>query len=209
MKRVGLVENFTTAFVTWLFVLQVAAGQESQRSCLREDFREIPAEIPITQNHIVNADLTLHLYGTSANLIKKSHHDEPADDPYYVWSGLCTGTWGFTFSPHSGKFDLSTGGTLRWRSRQSGEHYPRILIRLENGGFFVSDQSDTGGTDWHLWEFDLVETTWTSVNIDTFSLDKNNKTPDLARVTEIGVTDLKPGRESEHCSRIDWIEICR
>ena len=42
---------------------------------------------------MANPDLLLGLYGPGEDGIKKSHHDKPADDPYYIWSGTCTGNW--------------------------------------------------------------------------------------------------------------------
>src|ERR1051325_11237188 len=60
---------------------------------LREDFRVLPPATPLTQEHIANQSLTLHLYGAGAESIKKSHHEEKADDPFYVWSGQCTRPW--------------------------------------------------------------------------------------------------------------------
>ncbi|PYT32196.1 MAG: hypothetical protein DMG57_02625 [Acidobacteria bacterium] len=59
----------------------------------REDWKEIPAATPITQEHVAAADLILSLYGPGKANIRKSHHDTPADDPYYVWSGECEGNW--------------------------------------------------------------------------------------------------------------------
>lgn len=50
----------------------------------REDWKEIPAEIPLSQKHVNNPDLTVQLYGPGQDSLKKSHHDRPADDPYYV-----------------------------------------------------------------------------------------------------------------------------
>ena len=46
-------------------------AQESYRPGLffREDWKEIPAEIPLNQKHVANADLTVHLYGASIALV--------------------------------------------------------------------------------------------------------------------------------------------
>jgi hypothetical protein len=62
----------------------------------REDWKEIPAEIPLHGGHVSNADLIVGLYGPGKDSIKKSHHETPPDDPYYIWSGLCTGNWAVT-----------------------------------------------------------------------------------------------------------------
>src|SRR5690348_11908057 len=57
----------------------------------REDFTETPAATPITQGHLSNAKVALALYGPGKDGMKKSHHDTPADDPYYIWDGTCEG----------------------------------------------------------------------------------------------------------------------
>jgi|GEM_PF-3608381 len=62
----------------------------------REDWKEIRPAIPVTQEHVVNKDLILGLYGPGLDSIKKSHHDTPADDPYYIWSGISVGNWAVT-----------------------------------------------------------------------------------------------------------------
>src|SRR5512140_2178264 len=73
----------------------------------REDFRVLPPATPITQEHIANQRLTLHLYGPGAEMVKKSHHEEKADDPFYVWSGQCAKTWGIAFRKSDAPADLS------------------------------------------------------------------------------------------------------
>ncbi len=173
----------------------------------REDWKEIPAETPVSQKHVVNPDLILALYGTAKDQIKKSHHDQPADDPYYIWSGTCKGTWGLTLARKDQALDLSRGGLIQWRSRQSGERFPRILIRLADGRFYVSDQTDTNAADWHVFAFIVDRLTWSALNADTFLPIPLDKKPDLRKVLEIGFTDLEPGVGTPVSSRIDWIEV--
>jgi hypothetical protein len=70
------------------FVISVdLLGQNSYRPGLfyREDWKETPAEIPLNQSHVENSALTVHLYGAGIDSLKKSHHEKPADDPYYGW----------------------------------------------------------------------------------------------------------------------------
>ena len=67
---------------------------------MREDWKEIPAATPVTQDHVVNKDLILGLYGPGCDSIKKSHHESPADDPYYIWSGYLPGQLGCDSEEH-------------------------------------------------------------------------------------------------------------
>ena len=114
-----------------------AFAQERPGIFFREDFKESPAEIPITQNHIANSELEISLYGPGADVVKKSHHDTPADDPFYVWSGLCEGNWAVTLRHKSKYVDLSQFGKIRWRSKQTGYRQLHIIIKLEDGTWLV------------------------------------------------------------------------
>ena len=70
-------------------------AQERPGLFFREDWKEIPAATPVTQEHVSHPDLIVTRHGPGETGIKKSHHDKPADDPYYIWSGNCLdGTWG-------------------------------------------------------------------------------------------------------------------
>ena len=72
-----------------IFSASMLSAQERPGLAFREDFTETPAEIPINQSHLSNQSLTLALHGPGKDVIKKSHHDKPLDDPFYVWSGYC------------------------------------------------------------------------------------------------------------------------
>jgi hypothetical protein len=55
----------------------------------REDWKEIAAVAPVTQAHVANPGLVLGLYGPGKDGVRKSHHETPSDDPYYIWLGSC------------------------------------------------------------------------------------------------------------------------
>ena len=46
--------------------------------------KETPPATPVTQEHVANPDLILSRHGPGQAHVRKSHHDTPADDPYYV-----------------------------------------------------------------------------------------------------------------------------
>ncbi len=184
----------------------VAAGQSGMPLYFREDWKEIPAA-PVTQEHVNSPELVLHTYGSAKDQIKKSHHEEPPLDPYYIWSGETTGRWGITLSRQGHVLDLSQGGVVRWRSNQSGQHFPRILIRLLNGDFYVSNQTDTNASEWHVFEFILSNVTWSKLDPESLVQRPEWDKPDLTQVVEVGFTDLEAGAGSDSSSRIDWIEV--
>ena len=173
----------------------------------REDFKESPAATPVTQEHVANPDLILSLYGPGKAGIKKSHHDTPSDDPYYIWSGVCTSNWAVTLRHKTALADLTGLAKIRWRTKQAGFRQLRIILKLAGGAWLVSDQYDGPSTDWRVREFNLGDLRWRKLDLDTVSEAGWVDRPDLSRVDEIGFTDLMRGGGSDACSRLDWIEV--
>lgn len=172
----------------------------------REGWRETPPAAPITQAHVANADLELLLIGPGAAGVKKSHHDQPADDPYYVWSGDATGTWAVAPRHRQVVFDLSHGA-IRWRSRQSGFRQLHPIVQLEDGRWLVADQADGASDEWRVREFATADLTWRTLDAATIVEGKSVSRPSLARITAVGFTDLMRGGGTPASSRLDWIEI--
>ena len=173
----------------------------------REDFVEISAATPVTQEHIVNKILILGLYGPGCDSIKKSHHDTPADDPYYIWSGLCLGNWAVTLKNTKSYVDLTGYAKILWRSKQAGLRCVHLVLKLADGTWLVSTQGDCISKDWRINEFNIMDLNWYTLNIKSVIEIKPIKDPDLSKVDEIGFTDLMPGGGSDSCSRLDWIEV--
>ena len=173
----------------------------------REDWKEIPAATPVTQEHVSNPDLVLGLYGPGCDSIKKSHHASPADDPYYIWSGLCLGNWAVTLKSRTSYADLREYAKIVWRSRQSGLRSLRIILKLADGTWLVSDQFDGQSKDWRIHEFNLADINWYVLDHRSVVEGLPVSNPDLSRVDEIGFTDLMRGGQSNACSRLDWIEV--
>src|SRR5687768_7176139 len=86
----------------------------------REDWRENPAATPVTQAHVANPDLIVTRHGPGEAKIKKSHHDQPADDPYYIWSGEADTNWALSLRHARSLVDLSGQSKIRWRAKQTG-----------------------------------------------------------------------------------------
>jgi hypothetical protein len=201
---------FTFLMFTFLIsVCNSCYAQSPYRPALffREDWKEIPAEIPLSQKHVVNEGLIVELYGAGADSIKKSHHDKPEDDPYYVWSGLCRGNWAVTLKDKNSFVDLSNYAKVRWRSKQQGFRELHLILKLADGTWLVSKQSDGSSKDWRVHEFNISDIDWYKLNITDIVETVPVKNPDLSKVDEIGFTDLMKGGQSNSCSRLDWIEV--
>lgn len=184
-------------------------AQESYRPGLffREDWKETPAEIPLSQKHVSNSDLLVQLYGPGQDSLKKSNHPQPIDDPFYVWSGLCLGNWMVTLKHKTQNVDLRDFAKVRWRSKQFGFRLLRITLKLADGTWLVSDQFDGPSKDWRIIEFNIQDIEWHILDPERIAEIGVAKNPDLSNVEEIGFTDLMPGGMSKACSRLDWIEV--
>lgn len=173
----------------------------------REDWKETPAATPVTQEHVANPGLILSVHGPGRGRVKKSHHDQPADDPYYVWSGDTTAPWAVSLRLRQGAIDLTGGARVRWRARQSGFHELRLILQVEPDRWLVSDQSDPASADWREREFSIRELTWRTLDIARIVEGRPVERPDLSKVLAVGVTDLRAGGGTPASSRLDWIEV--
>ncbi len=173
----------------------------------REGWKEIPYATPVTQEHVANEDLILTLYGPGADSIRKSNHDRPVDDPYYIWSGLAGGNWAVTLKHRDYYADLSDYARIIWRTKQSGFRNLRIVLKLADGTWLVSDQYDGPSGDWRIREFNIMDVTWYQLDIERIYEGRAVNGPDLSKIDEIGFTDLMRGGRSNACSRLDWIEV--
>jgi hypothetical protein len=185
----------------------IGRAQERPGLFFREDWKETPAATPVTQEHVVNPDLVVTRYGASEAQIKKSHHDRPADDPYYIWSGDVERSWAITLKHRAAFADLTGQAKIRWRSKQTGFRFLRIILRLADGKWLISDQFDDASEDWRVREFNLADIRWRTFDAKKIVEGRWAEKPDLSRVDEIGWTDLMAGGGTPASSRVDWIEV--
>jgi hypothetical protein len=187
--------------------ISTIAAQERPSLFFREDWKEIPPATPVTQEHVSNADLRVSRHGPGEAGIKKSHHDRPADDPYYIWSGEAQGNWALSLRNRESFVDLTGLAKIRWRSKQSGFRLLRVILKIAGGQWLVSDQYDPASNDWRIREFNIGDLRWRRLDITKVVEGEWVNAPDLSRIDEIGFTDLMPGGQSAACSRLDWIEV--
>lgn len=199
--------QFSLVFMLNMVSFHVCKAQYRPPLFFREDFRETPAATPVTNAHLVNTNLQLGFYGPGCDSLKKSHHPQPADDPFYVWSGLCRGNWVLTLKNKNSLADLTGFSKILWRSKQGGMRNLHIVLKLADGTWLVSVEGEGRSVDWKISEFNLSELEWYSLDIKTVVEKRVVKTPDLSKVDEIGFTDLMTGGGSDACSRLDWIEV--
>lgn len=173
----------------------------------REDWKETPAATPVTQEHVASPSLNVYLYGPGKAGLKKSHHDKPADDPYYIWSGTCPANCALALRHKAAYVDLTGQAKIRWRTKQAGFRQLRLIVKLADGTWLISDQSDGPSQDWREREFNISDIRWRRLNISTVVEGNWEDRPNLGKVDEIGWTDLMAGGGTPACSRVDWIEV--
>lgn len=194
-------------FTALLGASQLSFGQERPGLLFREDWKETPAATPVTQEHVANPELLVKRYGPGEAQIKKSHHDKPADDPYYIWSGDAERNWAISLRHQSALIDLSGQARIRWRAKQTGFRQLRIILKLADGQWIVSDHYDGESTDWRVREFNVADLRWRTFDPVKVTEGKWATNPDMTRVDEIGWTDLMNGGGTPASSRLDWIEV--
>ena len=187
---------------------QTTGAQSRSQLFFREDWKEIAAALPVTQDHVSNPDLILTLYGPAASAVKKSNHPNIPNDPFYIWSGECKGNWAVGLRHRSGEVDLSAADAhILIRSKQSGFRQLRLIIKLSDGTWLVSDLSQDYTEDWTEKKFNVAAIRWRKLNIANVMEGPWVQNPDLRQVIEIGFTDLMAGGGTPASSRLDWIEV--
>ena len=118
-------------------------------------------------------------------------------------------SWAVTFRHKNALVDLSSFAGIRWRTKQAGFHQLRIILKLADGQWLISDLSDGPSQDWRVAEFNISDIQWWVFDINNVKEIKplEEGELDLSRVVEIGCTDLMRGGGSNACSRLDWIEV--
>ena len=187
--------------------LSKMAKSAVRQQWLHMSWRQLPEQVPVTQEHVQDPALVLATHGPSADQIKKSNHVHVTDDPWYIWSGLCTSGWGVSLSPRSGATADLRGGAVTARTYQAGRTL-RVLLQLASGEWVGTVQGFGHSEGWVVGTLELDLCSWQNIDITTVTahgaaLD----VVDLAAVRAVGFTDLHPGERSSICSRLDWLTV--
>jgi len=176
----------------------------------REDFTDQPNETPVTMASIRNKALRFTTWGPGKDMVAKSWHASPKDESGYIWTGSCTQVCGFTLYDPTAYLDLRGLAKVTWRTKETGFHQLRLMLKLPGGKVLVGDKTVDATSDWHVSEITIQDVEWHELSTKTMTDYPVVKAPDLSKVEEIGWTDLMPG--SGHgtpggSTRVDWIEV--
>jgi hypothetical protein len=185
----------------------------------REDWTDATPNIPADYKdrdldaHLQNKFLTMVRYGTGAKDVIYDRHLAPKDDPGYIWLGSCAaGPCVITIKDKNDYLDMSNPlSKVVWRTKQGGFRQLRLVLKLVDGTFLVSDKFAGPSDDWNVSEIVMGDVHWRQLIIKDPRLyeDAWVPNPNLSKVDEIGFSDLMlggPGFNSG-TSRVDWIEV--
>ena len=194
-----------------------AAPQQISRPPLffREDWKPMVApkgngEHTIAQQDLSNPNLELNLYGDKKGPQEVFQAND--DGVTMAWTGLCTTNCAVALKDKNNFVDLTGLARIRWRTKQSGFHLLRPIVKLANGTWLIGDHTDGATTEWIETDIALADMRWRNLDIENVVEARDGKwvdNPDLSKVDEIGFTDLMAG--SGHgaggSSRVDWLEV--
>jgi hypothetical protein len=163
----------------------------------------------LVQGDVANPNLEVRLYGDKAGPVAVKQLNN--NDITYVMTLLCTANCAITLRDKNNDVDLTGLATIRWRTKISGFHLLRPIVKLADGTWLVGDHATAYSTDWVESEIQLVDVRWRNLNIENVAEGRGDnwvEKPNLSRVQEIGFTDLmRGGGHGAPGSRIDWIEV--
>ena len=186
----------------------------------REDFKfdksapnvndEREPEHVIVAGDVASPNLEVHVYGDKAGT--RTVTQPYNKDITYVMSLLTTSNWALTLRDKNNDVDLTGLAMWTWRTRISGFHLLRPIVKLANGTWLVGDKTAGLSNDWVQSEFLLGDVRWRTLDIEQVVEGREARwvdNPDLSRVEEIGFTDLMrgAGHGSGGGSRVDWIQV--
>jgi hypothetical protein len=142
---------------------------------LREDWKDIsnrPGGVPIVQAAITTPDIELNVYGVPkpgidpAIGIFMNRRVSPKDDPTFAWTGPCRQPCALALRNRNSYMDLTGLAKIRWRTKQTGFHYLRPIVKLADGTWMVGDHAEQPRTDWLITEFSFIDVRWHYLNIE-------------------------------------------
>ena len=237
MRSERLFAVVMVALMSWVAMLPAAgqgATPQQRQGSGRGGFTGAPAEPapllfhekwtrgpmaqPMLQDNLGNQHLTLHLYGNPNEIRKTFHPDED-----YTYTGETIENWALTVSDKTSYWNLTGDGRIRFRTRNSGYRFLHVVIKTADGRYFVSEEGAGESTAWIETDYILSNLRWRNLMMTDTPTNASNRrapnpkrvpiiptspgTPDLARVEEVGFSDLMPGGWIPSTSRVNafWL----
>ena len=167
-------------------------------------------EHPISATDVASANLEVRVYGDKAGM--RTVLQPYNKDITYVMSLLTTSNWLVTLRDKNNDVDLTGLSMWTWRTRVSGFHLLRPVIKLTDGTWLIGDKTAGYSNDWVQSEFLVGDVRWRTLDIAQVVEGREARwmdNVDLSKVEEVGFTDLMrgAGHGSGGGSRVDWIQV--
>ncbi len=186
---------------------QTPAGGGLPPLFFSETWKQTGLERNVDNDVLANANLELHLYGSTSKLIQIAPTTpNTRQDPPNLWTGICTGPVAATLRDKNNYVNLTGRAKIRWQTRSAGFHVVRPVLKLADGTWLIGDHADgDGGTeDFTESEFAIASVRWLKLDINTVTTVHADRSkppeigrwverPDLSKVDEVGFADLMPG----------------
>jgi len=132
-----------------------SAPSEPATLLFHEAWTRAPLSQPMVQDNLGNKNLDLHIYG-NANEIRKAFH--PEED--YTYTGETVENWAITVSDKTAKWNLAGDGRIRLRTRNSGYRFLHVVIKTDDGKYFVSEEGSGESSAWIETDYILSNLHW-------------------------------------------------
>jgi len=183
-----------------------------------EGWVDLPMAEPITQQHLSNENLVLHIYGDSAHIRASNHRPD-----FYTYTGETVTNWALTVSDPEYYYDLSGNGRMMLRTRNSGFRRTHIVIKTLEGQWFASEEGNPESSAWINRDYVLSDLHWRELLMTDTPTNASNQRepdpdlvpiiplgpghPDLSQVDEVGFSDLLPGGWIPATSRVNVFAV--
>lgn len=183
-----------------------------------EAWTRAPLTQPMVQENLGNQHLTLHIYGHPGEIRKTMH---PTDD--YTYTGETTTNWAITVSDKTAFWDLSNGGKIRLKTQNTGYRFLHVVVKTADGKYFVSEEGAGESSVWIETDYIFSDLRWRNLLMTDTPTNASNRrqpdpkrvpiiptsrgVPDLAKVEEVGFSDLMAGGWIPSTSRVSAFSV--
>jgi hypothetical protein len=142
-----------------------------------------------TQDAVTNPRLELKLYGSDARNVGVYNHEGRFD----LWNGVVTSPLAITLRDKANYADLTGLARLRAIVRTMSLHVVYPVVKLADGTYLAGSRGVNTEGDFLETEVAFGGMRWFKLDPEKVSTTVEVKSPDLARIDEIGFADLSPG----------------
>ena len=138
---------------------------------------------------VTNDRIEAMLYGPGSTPVRAAEHEGRVD----LWNGLATSPVAITLRDKRNYVDLTGLARLRWIVRTNAIHTLYPVLKLPDGTLLVGNRAITTDGEFLQVEIAFTGLRWYKLDPQKLIVLTEVKTPDVARVDEVGLASLQPG----------------